>query len=462
MRSRALTQVAIIATTTAAGIAIVQSALPTVAVVIVASGLTIGLCVGLRPLARLLVITSFLSRVRLPGPVPFLLEHCAALVALPAAARQRSFRWAIGLTPVALFGAFIGWNAMISLLMAPKPADSLKIVAWLLVDLIVLVVMIVAQVANEDPLRFGARIAGWTAALALAIWMIAQAGFSDFGTQVDSLTGGHALYATAFEANILGSLMAMWLFVLVSSTRPIISARAYWVEVVMLLAVVFLTLTRAALLGLLIGIVVWQVLLPASRARRRAMARLLVLVLIAVAAVLSIPSLEPLRTRIGQLTDLGSSTGVSRVENWRTAVDDLSLSNIVTGLGTNSFGQRHLEPTLPHDPTPAYLGNLPLQVLYDSGVVGVLLLGAAFVTALPKPRRSRARSLGLFAVFLVSSLATSSLWFATTWIFLARGVFLRYRSRLVHGGSDEPAATGGGTRLMGASGRPHRLGLPDQ
>ena len=125
---------------------------------------------------------------------------------------------------------------------------------------------------------------------------------------------------------------------------------------------------------------------------------------------------------------------------------------MITGLGTNSFGQRHLEPTLPSKPTPAYLANLPLSVLYDSGIVGFLLLAGVLVTSLPRGRRSRARALGLFAVFLVASLATSSLWFATTWIFLARGAYLRRQLGTSAQVASPIRTRGSGARFPGSSG----------
>ena len=370
-------------------------------------------------------MASFLTRFRFPEPLSLLLEHGVALVALPSAMRNRNFRKAVSATPVILFSLFIAWSAVISLIKSPNPGLSLRIVVWLAIDLVIVVVLLVAQYIGENPIEGGKRVAGWVAAAGLIIWIASQAGLSTFGTQLDPATGLHALYATAYEGNIFGSLMAMWLFIVLSSESRSASARRQWLQPTLMMVVLLLSLTRAAVLGLLVGIAVWQILLPASAARRRALGRLLLVGLACFTVVMTVPAMSPVRARLGELTDLSSGTGRTRVENWKVALGDLDVGGVAMGLGTNSFGQRHLEPTLPTRPTPAFLANLPLQVLYDSGLVGFLLLAGVLVSALPRSRQSRARALGLFAVFLVSSLATSSLWFATTWIFLARGAFLR-------------------------------------
>ena len=141
------------------------------------------------------------------------------------------------------------------------------------------------------------------------------------------MTGVRALYATAFEANIFGSLMAMWLFVMLSSRRPSsrTARRHWWWWSALILAVLLLSLCRAAILALLVGLAVWQILLPASPERRRALGRLLAAGTLGFLAVMTIPPLSPVRARLGELTDLSSGTGLQRVNSWGTAVGDLDV-----------------------------------------------------------------------------------------------------------------------------------------
>ena len=118
---------------------------------------TIALCLGLRLLSRLLVVSSFLSRFRFPDPVSLLLEHGITLVALPSTVRSVHFRRVLATPPVVLFALFIAWNAIISLVRSPDPGLSLRIVLWLTLDLVIVVVLLVAQSVGENPIETGKR-----------------------------------------------------------------------------------------------------------------------------------------------------------------------------------------------------------------------------------------------------------------------------------------------------------------
>ena len=118
------------------------------------------LCLGLRLLSRLLVVSSFLSRFRFPDPVSLLLEHGIALVALPSTVRSVHFRRVLATPPVVLFALFIAWNVIISLVRSPDPGLSLRIVLWLTLDLVIVVVLLVAQSVGENPIETGKRAGG--------------------------------------------------------------------------------------------------------------------------------------------------------------------------------------------------------------------------------------------------------------------------------------------------------------
>jgi len=95
-----------------------------------------------------------------------------------------------------------------------------------------------------------------------------------------------------------------------------------------------------------------------------------------------------------------SSTAVDRFSEWRIALDQFKLSPIF-GLGTNSYGQRNLPPhvsqnaaaTSPTGTKQAYLGNLYIRTLYDSGLTGLLLL-LVFIIGVVWPGRDLRRSGG--------------------------------------------------------------------
>jgi hypothetical protein len=134
---------------------------------------------------------------------------------------------------------------------------------------------------------------------------------------------------------------------------------------------------------------------------------------------------HPVAARASTLLDFRSGTGQYRATVAAIAIGDLHGLAWVTGLGTNSFGQRHLDPSLVDKPTPGYLGILPLQVVYDSGLVGAVLLGTAVLTLIPKNPRRAARSVGVLVVYVACGSATSPLWFGFTWILFGVAVAVR-------------------------------------
>ncbi len=92
--------------------------------------------------------------------------------------------------------------------------------------------------------------------------------------------------------------------------------------------------------------------------------------------------------------------------------------NLWFGNGTNTFGLRHEQPGTPG--VSGHIIMLPVQVLYDGGIVGLGLLIALFVAVfvcVPRPRKPVAA--GLLASYLLSATLTSMFWFAITWILIA-------------------------------------------
>ena len=118
--------------------------------------------------------------------------------------------------------------------------------------------------------------------------------------------------------------------------------------------------------------------------------------------------------------DLGSGTGKVRFDQWTTALGDLHGRSLLTGLGANTYGERHLDPTQPG--RPGYLSNMWLSVVYEGGLIGLALLvafGGLLVWSLPA--RWRAAAIALGAAFAVLNVFTSSIWFMTTWLLAALG-----------------------------------------
>jgi hypothetical protein len=103
-------------------------------------------------------------------------------------------------------------------------------------------------------------------------------------------------------------------------------------------------------------------------------------------------------------------------------MDDLRTSPLI-GMGADSFGQRHLDPTQRN--APDHLAILAVAALYESGIVGALaltlgfaLLVLALVRASAAPERSAfvVACLASLVSLLVAYQATNALHFAVTWL----------------------------------------------
>jgi hypothetical protein len=122
-------------------------------------------------------------------------------------------------------------------------------------------------------------------------------------------------------------------------------------------------------------------------------------------------------------TKLGDFSGDSNNVRYRQLVAEIAFRDmrgvrLVTGNGVNTFGQRHEDPTL--QGVPGYLGSLPLQILYDTGLIGAALLIAFIAVVLRRiPRSQRSFGYAALLAFAITSTLTSTLWFSTTWIMIA-------------------------------------------
>ena len=402
---------------------------------------------GWQRLVGLLIAATFVTRFRIDvlganlRPEHLVLVVC--VVAMLRAGKGASLASAAADRTAVLFGFFVAWSAFVSVLEAPKVGESLLIVGWLALDWLMVVVLVAAGRDAPALARIGVLWAGAAAAAGVVLWMVSRAAGTGVGVATETLGGTPAASGLAFEPNLLGAGLALWAFVAFTGVprlrRPVAAG-----VVTLCLAAIALSLTRAAMVGLGLGLVTW-----AALAGTRARVRLLLLVVAAGVVAASVVLVEPevaapVAENAAQALDFGSGTGKLRLESWRTAVADLDGMDWATGLGTNSFGQRHLEPTLPTTPTPAYLANLPLQVLYDTGVVGAALLAAVVASALSRHRLRDGRAVGLLVVYGVCAVATSPFWYGTTWLLVAIAVLDRRRRETDGAAAPTEVGSGGG------------------
>lgn len=398
---------------------------PKLAVVLLAVGACLAVqAIGVRRLLVVLIVATFVTRFRIVvAGFHFMPEHVvlvAALLSLALSTRLNRV-WTVLRSPtVLLLGLFIAWATAVSFLQAPDRSASLAIAGWLALDWLILVFALAAVDDSKTLERVGSAAAVGAAIAAIVLWALSSAGLIAFGTQQETLTGAPAAYGLSFEANILASTLAIWLFLILTGSR---SNRFRAIALSLLGTALVLSLTRAAIIGLVLGLVVWAVL--EGRVARRHVLRSLAAAAVAIAAlsVFAPTVTRPFTTKLAAATEFKSGTGRLRVESWTSALGDIHGSaDAIVGLGLNTFGQRHLDPTAPELDRDYYLGNMPLEIFYDTGLVGVLLLVAALASMRPLRRARPGRAAGLIVIFLVCSIATSTFWFGSTWLLIAMAV----------------------------------------
>jgi len=396
---------------------------------------------GTRRLLSLLVAGMYFTRFRveLVG-FSFLPEHLLVLVVLVAAVEEGQVRRlgrALRSRTVRFMGLFVIWGAVVSLLQAPRPGRSLAIVGWLALSWLILLTLVALSVGSAWIQR---QLFGWAvvaSVTSLLVYFSARVTGSSFGLQRVAGEVGQALYGTAFEANILGSTLAVAAFIGLTASAAVIPRKARWIGLPPIALAMALSLTRGAFVGLALGLAVWAALSP-----RLAWRRLVPLVVLVGTLWLAVSTVEPstvalLNDRVAHGVDFGTGTGRGRVDGWLTAIDDIRGLPLVIGLGVNSFGQRHNEPTLPNTNTPANLANVLLQIVYDTGLLGVAILSVAFAASIRRPTSSLRRASGLLALVVAASMATSTFWFGSTWALVALAVLSSPRHRrLTRDGGD--------------------------
>jgi hypothetical protein len=418
---------------------------PKLAVMLLALGACLAAqAIGVRRLVLILIVTTFVTRFRIVlGGFHFMPEHVVLLIALISLAMSMRLDrvWAVLRSPtVMLLGLFIVWGGAVSFMRAPERTSSLAIVGWLALDWLILVLAMAAIDDSAKIERVGAAAAVGAAAVAIVLWGLSSAGLIAFGTQQETLTGARAAYGLSFEANILASTMAIWLFLILTGAR---SARFRMIAFALLGTALVLSLTRAAIIGLVLGLVVWAVLEGKVATRRVLRSLAAAAVAIALLSVVAPSVTAPFTKKIAAAVDFSSGTGHLRVGSWSTALGDIHGSgDALLGLGMNTFGQRHLDQTTPELDRSYYLGNLPLEIFYDTGLVGVLLILAAIATMRPLRREHPGRAVGLIVLYVVCSIATSTFWFGSTWLLIAMALRRRHSRQAAPLPRSEPRPAG--------------------
>jgi O-antigen ligase len=277
-----------------------------------------------------------------------------------------------------------------SLLHAAEVATSLRSAGLLAIGVLAYCA-ITAAISTRERLVTAARWFLAAAAGSAVVGMFALAWHWATGSgwgivRLETLAGFPAVMGVAFEHGVYGSVCAalsvaslsLWREGGVVITRSQ-AAAGFWLGA----GGTLLSLSRGAWVAFVVGIAgVWLVRVRGGRS----IAALLVWGALGLAAAgmaigwfagdattdAGASTASAVGTQAGQVLAFGGSTGAQRLAEWRTSLQEVSTSPWL-GLGTNSYGQRHVDRTQ-YGPKPAYVGNWAVRTLYDSGVIGLLLL----------------------------------------------------------------------------------------
>ncbi|MHA4848180.1 O-antigen ligase family protein [Rhodococcus sp. MSC1_016] len=316
---------------------------------------------------------------------------------------------------VLLLLAFIALNAISSIIFANVPAESLRIVIWYLSNFTVLVLALACWGRSREKLYrllfIGATVNVFAG---LVGWFVISAG-GTWGGYTDGIYGARAS-GIAFEANILAGICAIWLLIAITSTTKL--HWVVWVTILVGSGVTIMTNTRAAVIAVVVGALIFFTF------RGRKVGRVLPVLLAVATGAWAVRLFDPetYEQIVGKLSNFrfDNDTAVYRYDVWDIASSEPQGWSILLGMGTNSYGQRHLDPTDLTHQKAAYIGNLPLQTYYDVGIVGVVILAVAvFLVWRRGSSHSRQRRLAILTGFLIISTACSPFFFAYFWLMIA-------------------------------------------
>lgn len=361
------------------------------------------------------------------------------LLAFDVLRGRSTWRWPPATWP---FAGWLGIGLVASLLNAPDTANSL--VLWFKLVLMLATYVVIANLVREravSGVRVQLLVGGAVAAfglLALALWYVAHI---NLGVHIKP-EGTIAAMGTQWESNVFGSYVAALVVLAgVLVVTPVARSLRVTAGLVLLVGLPALaaSLTRAAWLGaavaLGLALAAWAVHRPRIALR---VGLALGLLFLAAAAVLF---LSDVRTVLPALTPGDQSTVVDRVLSLASLDQDGNVSvrlqiyqNALQvwqehpwlGWGIGAYGQVYLYP---NQNLSAWIPNLFLHVLYDSGLVGLAFLAAGLAVALWRglaawrTRVDAGRYLAgglLLAVvaLLVAFQATEASWLAYFWVYL--------------------------------------------
>ncbi len=395
--------------------------------------------IGFWPLSgvAMLIITALLTRYRFDvGPVSIRPEHVAAVV-VGLVGLSQWLVWRGRLRVPASVGLALAWwacNLVAAVFFAPVVRPVLQHAARIGACVVTLFLMV--NLISDRRRWWQALWLFLGAGLAEAAFGVLARGLFPFGINLGVQVSWNFTepipYGTFQEGNLFGSHTATWTLTLLALGPGIPrSRRPLWLGGLLVLVVaLYLSLSRAAWLTFFFGVLlVWIVWRPAAWHRLN---RLLIgtltapfLMVLVLGMALLLPASWPLVNRLQSFLRLSEDpTFSARLQDWALAWNDW-LQQPLLGWGPGSFYELHglLRAN------PAWISNLTLRLLQETGVIGLAVF-AAFVLTLLVPalkvaeqRAAPAEAAALrglviaYAVLIgLAYQSTDGIWLTASWV----------------------------------------------
>lgn len=390
----------------------------------------------------LLILAALFTRYRFDaGPVSVRPEHIAALAVAAVGVVQVLAQRGRLRFPLPFWFALAWWgmNLISGLFFSPVMATGVQ--NALRIALLVLTLFLIINLIPDRRHWWWALALFLAAGVAEAAFGIAARALFPFGINLGVQVAWNFTepipYGTFEEGNLFGSHTASWALVLLmlifaagNLRRP--SPRQLWMAggLLILLGGLFLSLSRAAWLMFAAGAaVVWIVYRRSSWHQANRLALLLsagpffVFLILALAPYL--PASWPFVDRLQSFLSLSSDpTFSARLQDWGLAWHEW-LRRPWSGWGPGSFVDIY-GILRAH---PAWISNLTLRLLQETGLIGALAFAGYLVTLVlpalkvgtrqPRPL-DRAALLGLTISYLalvgLAYQSTDGIWLAASWV----------------------------------------------
>ncbi len=389
----------------------------------------------------LLIVAALFTRYRVDvGPVTVRAEHVAAVVAAGLGALQLALRHGRLRMPAAAWFALLWWlmNMISALFFSPIRSSAVQDAVRVGIGVLTFILAL-NLIPNRRHWRWAVAIFLIAGVAEAAFGILARALYPtvNLGIQVSWSYPEPIPYGTFEEGNLFGSHTASWALVVLTLAltlgRGVLrTAKGRWLlaGLTILLLALLLSLSRGAWLMFAAGsALIWMLYRRSAWHQANRFLLLLVAAPFTALFVLSLapllPASVPFAERLQSFLRLSSDpTFSARLSDWSMAWSDW-LQQPLTGWGPGSFADIHGLIRA----RPAWISNLTLRLLQETGVFGLMAFLFYLVTLLAPAWKAsrdaakpldRAALLGLGLSYLVligvAYQSTDGIWLAASWV----------------------------------------------